>query len=172
MRDTELTPEYWNDHYSKYYSKSRAHLDIITGYCQQYHTTPSILDIGCGPGELYKKFHPDHYSHYTGIDSSTKAISLIEPGTKAYFKVADARTWRPTTKYDIIILCETLYFFKDPLAIFNKYKAHLKPNGTIITSIYQFSETKELYPTLKKAHSPKNSTTVKQNGKKFIISAF
>lgn len=82
-----------------------------------------MLDIGCAAGafiELMSTRFPE--AHYTGFDVSQELIELAKnklPEPNHKFIVADALTFFPEVKYEVIIASGVLSIFEDfeePLA--------------------------------------------------------
>lgn len=73
----------------------------------------NAIDIGCGPGILTQRF-ATYCDHILGIDFSTRAISLAKERCKddsrIAFAVGDIRDFKHTTKYDLLICAEILYY--------------------------------------------------------------
>ena len=76
----------------------------------------NAIDIGCGPGILTQRFAA-HCDHILGIDFSSRAISLAKERCRddkhVSFAVGDIRNLKLSTKYDLLICAEILYYM-DP----------------------------------------------------------
>lgn len=62
-------------------------------------------------------------TRYDGLDS--------RPGPDVDI-VADGRTWKPKTPYDIVVTCETLEHTDDPQSLLATAQAALKPGGLLL----------------------------------------
>lgn len=98
----------------------------------------SILDLGCGQGNLYKYLQDDKSINYLGVDISIsaidKAIELFREAQK--FVCMDLCKYEPQIHYDFIIFNESLYYLEMPIAIIKRYKKFLTPKGRIIISMW------------------------------------
>jgi 2-polyprenyl-3-methyl-5-hydroxy-6-metoxy-1,4-benzoquinol methylase len=117
------------------------HYLIIVGYVlhfrQKNGRVPTVLDIGCGHGQLYKYLATTGDYDYTGIDISSKAIEqakLLSDNKK--FIATDFDSWTTDSAYDMIIFNESLCYAKNPMATICKYIACLNNNGVVIVSMY------------------------------------
>ena len=105
----------------------------IVGYMSQ-HAGGDFLDVGCGAGELFRRFAAYPHRRYVGIDISAVATSKCPPA--ATFIAADADIYEPEGHFDVIVFNDTLYYLKDPLASLHRYARHLKDDGIMIVSNY------------------------------------
>lgn len=113
---------YWND---------------ITKYCNYFsHESLSVLEIGCGTGEL---IHEIKGNRKVAIDFSEKMIEIASSRFKdVEFHVMDAGNLQLTEKFDLIILSNVIGFFEDILAVFKELKKVSHPNTKIIITYYNF----------------------------------
>lgn len=111
------------------------------GYCSAKKKVPdSLLDIGCGPGDLtleFAKLHPD--IPVTGIDTSAEMLALAGERENLTFKqisVTDV-----TDRYDRIISSLALHHFHDPMDFWNSIK-RINPRDVYIIDLVR-PETEE-----------------------------
>jgi SAM-dependent methyltransferase len=120
---------YWND---------------ITEYCNYFsHETLSVLEIGCGSGELLQKIKG---SKKVGIDFSPamieKAQSQFPPllrrgdGGEVSFKVMAAEQIELNETFDLIILSNLIGFVDDVQAVFEQLKKVCHSRTRIIVTYY------------------------------------
>lgn len=130
---------------------------VIMGYYQCLKPGGSVLDIGCGEGILQQKIHPLSYSSYMGIDISKEAIckAAINEGETTSFSTEDAREYLPSQLYDVIVFNECMYYFDDPVSMFERYANCLNPSGIVIVSMYdsklskrQWGLLNDIYPLM------------------------
>jgi 2-polyprenyl-3-methyl-5-hydroxy-6-metoxy-1,4-benzoquinol methylase len=114
-----------------------AHYSVIVGYYAFLKPGGSVLDVGCGEGILQARLSPHGYCRYLGIDFAAGAIDQMaarrDPATE--FRVADAASFTTSEKFDVIIFNESLYYFRDPISIVERYLDFLASNGIIIVSM-------------------------------------
>lgn len=94
------------------------------------HPNKTILDIGCGTGEILKFINKD--IPYMGIDPAEKMIAELKkkfPNRNA--KVQNLESFTSTKKYDQIILLYTISTVNDLSLFLEKIKLHLASNGNV-----------------------------------------
>jgi SAM-dependent methyltransferase len=156
-RPTVFTAEEWDDQFSRgcwgylHDLDELSHHSIIAGYFSRITNEKEILDVGCGAGILASLL--PNVAHYVGIDISEAAIirarSLSIPA--ASFLVADAETFEPSRKFDMIVFNESLYYFKNPIQLIYRLSSALKPAGVIVISMYHHANTINLWRSISKA---------------------
>ncbi len=95
--------------------------------------TGSLLDVGCAEGTLLKRFCELGFD-CTGIDISKKAVLLAKQNTSALVLQADLLQFKPTKKFDVIVVSEVLQYQKEEPKFLQKIYALLKMGGTLIIS--------------------------------------
>ena len=100
----------------------------------------SIIDVGCGPGnstQVLVKRWPK--SQITGLDSST---SMIRKAKQDYpnqeWIVADALTYKPEIKYDIIFSNAVIQWIPNHVRLLTKFHEILSNNGMLAIQIPLF----------------------------------
>ncbi|WP_415374493.1 class I SAM-dependent methyltransferase [Patiriisocius sp. Uisw_017] len=105
---------------------------------------PSIMDIGSGDGVLTLRMQEVPYSYFLGLDFSKVSIekAQVRNFPNAEFKTADAITYQPEQKFDVIVFNEAFYYIPDTKKqeVLDRMIASLTQNGIIITSIYREGE--------------------------------
>ena len=114
-----------------------AHYSVIVGYYALLQPGGSVLDVGCGEGILQGRLAPHLYRRYLGIDFAASAIERVaarrDPTTD--FQVADATSFTTDQAFDVIIFNESLYYFRDPAAVVERYLEFLAGDGVAIVSM-------------------------------------
>jgi 2-polyprenyl-3-methyl-5-hydroxy-6-metoxy-1,4-benzoquinol methylase len=96
----------------------------------------SILDVGCGNGALAEELKEKSHISYTGIDISHVALQRAKQlHPKGVFICADITDPPRNQLFDIVVFAEILYYV-NIASILPQYKALLKPNGTVMVSMY------------------------------------
>jgi trans-aconitate methyltransferase len=95
----------------------------------------SILEIGCGPGQLAQAIH-DHFPQvsYCGFDFSNTAISMAKSNVPSYhFEVADALHTDLYTGYqqDLIICTEVLEHVEEDTRIIERVATGIPFIGSV-----------------------------------------
>jgi ubiquinone/menaquinone biosynthesis C-methylase UbiE len=113
---------YWND---------------ITRYCDFFiHEDYSVLEIGCGTGELLAGIKS---KTKTGIDFSEAMIAEAKTQyPELDFRVMDAENIRLDQKYDVIILSNLIGFLDDIQQVFHQLHKVCHRDTKIIITYYNF----------------------------------
>lgn len=93
----------------------------------------SVLDVGCGTGELTAIIARRNASEVLGIDYSLSAIAeakKLHARDNLLFECRDIKN--VSGRFDVIISLGTLEHFDDPLRLLKKFKQMLLPGGSII----------------------------------------
>ncbi len=113
-------------------------IELVTKYGAE---NPSIMDIGCGDGVLTVRMADLDYSYFLGLDFSKESIKRAAKKNlkNAEFETADAVTYIPKKKFDIIIFNEAYYYIHETekTNVLNRMMDSLTENGIIIVSIYR-----------------------------------
>jgi 2-polyprenyl-3-methyl-5-hydroxy-6-metoxy-1,4-benzoquinol methylase len=115
----------------------RLHNLIIAAYCARFGQDAAILDVGCGEGVLHDMVARTGYRRYVGVDISVTAIERMAPrgDSRTRFLVANAETLALQDQFDIVVLNEVLYYFRDPLAVLTRLGAMISAGGCMIISM-------------------------------------
>ena len=143
-----------------------ARLDAIIGLIAAQYANPSILEIGCGKAIMLRQMSSGGFSTFTGIDLSKVAITgaRIYETERVRFVHADMHDFVPGNRYDVIAFTESLYYSKDPAAVFARYVPYLKDGGCIIVSAFQNRYTSRLWPSIEKRWLPAFVQQVRDGG--------
>lgn len=109
---------------------------LLAGLIRESANGNSILDIGCGRGDL-QRFLPGF--SYTGIDACSSSISTAEDRDSplSTFLCVEAERWEPIGKFDVIVFNESLYYLRNFAGALSKYSGALTPGGLIAVSIFR-----------------------------------
>ncbi len=115
---------------------------VLVGYSAYFNPRGAVLDVGCGEGILFERYRPYGYSKYVGIELSEAALAQLaeSQNENTVFIKADAETYRPTELFNVIIFNEVVYYFREPLAVIERYAQALTQDGVLVVSIYQSSD--------------------------------
>jgi 2-polyprenyl-3-methyl-5-hydroxy-6-metoxy-1,4-benzoquinol methylase len=166
-----IRPETWEDNYRSSYWTYLRSLDemgrysILVGLIQRLAPHAKILDVGCGEGLLQEYLQYCPYLKYVGIDLSEEAIQQARVSRKlderTVFLQADAVGHPlPEKTFDVIVVNECLYYFKDPFAIMEKCVQALRPGGFILVSMCLDMSTKGTHDQFVQRYKTKPMTTV------------
>ena len=135
--NSNLYDDFYVKHYDKYaYGKSKTDFEFkeICYTSKPSKKNSNILDVGCGTGNLVKKFVKQGYK-IKGIDKSKSMIKKAKsnhPNCK--FNVEDALTsvnHSPNTFTHILCTYFTIYYIKNKKEFFRNAFTWLKPKGTL-----------------------------------------
>ena len=96
----------------------------------------TVLDAGCGTGELSYLIAKKGAKHVLGIDYSNEAIGVAQSSyheKNLSFECTDI-TRLKGKKFDVITTLGTLEHVDDPLAVLKKLKSMLNPGGSLIVT--------------------------------------
>ncbi|MYL49173.1 glycosyltransferase [Halobacillus litoralis] len=129
----------WNKTYFKHYSEIHYYevwkkaLAIINDIKK-----PTIIDIGCGPGQFANLLLDNDVHRYLGFDFSEEAIAIakeVNSNYKELFTVDNAYTSRVLSgNYNTVVLFEVLEHINDDLKIISKVKS----NSNVLLSVPNF----------------------------------
>lgn len=114
----------------------RVHNYTIAAYCTWFGPDAAILDIGCGEGVLHDLLARDGYRQYVGVDLSRTAIERMasRADSRTRFLVANAETLALQDRFDIVVINEVLYYFRNPMAALGRLRT-MVPDGVFIISM-------------------------------------
>lgn len=84
----------------------------------------SILDVGCAEGLISITLHDAGARLVHGIEivpDHIRTANALRSGRPISFEVADAQTYRPTRRYDIVVMLAVLHKLPDPTAACVKF---------------------------------------------------
>jgi 2-polyprenyl-3-methyl-5-hydroxy-6-metoxy-1,4-benzoquinol methylase len=114
-------------------------LQYCSGVLRVLKPDAFILEVGCGPGILMRRLRKVGYANYCGVDQSKKAIeqAKVDENETTRFEVADAETFQPLERYDVIVFNEMMFYLANPRKTFLRYAKHLRQGGVLIISMYR-----------------------------------
>ncbi len=170
-RGVSFSPQAWDDQYREQHwsylngSSERARYEAIAGCVQALDSKAAILDVGCGEGILGRILSPGSHSRYVGVDVSGVAIDLAraKADARSSFHHADAESWNPSERFDVIVFNESLYHFHDPVSALRKYEMALNPGGVFIVCMYSTGgHTSRLWADVLRAYRCSSATRLQQ----------
>lgn len=118
-----------------------------------------ILDIGCGPGQLYD-YAKDRYSEVYGIDLAPTAVRAARRrGMKARKFDLNAAKKMPfnSNSFDSVVCLDVIDYMKDPDFIIKEISRVLRKNGTLILSFPNVRAISRLYSLAVRGRFPRTS---------------
>lgn len=109
----------------------------ITRYCNYFsHEINSVLEIGCGTGDLIHEIKGDRK---VGIDFSEKMIEIARNRFRDVdFHVMAAEDIQLSEKFDLIIISNLIGFVDDVQGVLSQLKKVCHSNTKIIITYYNF----------------------------------
>lgn len=124
--DRSYHEHYRDSHYYVHWAKVEFLLRNVPG---------TILEIGCGPGQLAHMLEDLGYTDYVGFDFSEKAIEIAKTRSKQSFFVGDAREHDNYQRdYTTVVCLEVLEHVNDDLQIVK----NVKPGTFCVFSVPNF----------------------------------
>ncbi len=89
-----------------------------------------VLEIGCGSGSLCGRLARLGFSgRYTGLDIGDRFDHAIVPGFEKQFILADATTWAPADRFDLIVSVSALEHIPDDVRVIAQARTWLRSGG-------------------------------------------
>lgn len=130
----------WNPHQYEKYKDQRAQpfFDLL----KMIHPVsgPSVVDLGCGTGELTRVLHEKLGAAKTlGIDSSEKMLEKSKQHVTAHlqFQNQDLRSFVPDEKFDLVFSNAALQWVEHHENFFPRIFEWLKPHGQVAVQVPQ-----------------------------------
>ena len=119
----------------KYRSRRSYYWDSITNYCNYFiHPDDSVLEVGCGTGELIGKVNG---KNKVGIDFCEALIKqAIEAQPQVEFHIMEAENITLTRTFDVVIISNLIGFIDDVELVFNQIRKVCTPRTRIIVTSY------------------------------------
>lgn len=114
-------------------------IDVLARLRRSLSDSPSLLDIGCGRGQVASAARRLTY-RVTGIECHPDALEAARDRVDELlpFDLADKKTVKAALderKFDVILFACVLEHIPDPLSVLRFYRAFLKPDGRIVVSL-------------------------------------
>jgi SAM-dependent methyltransferase len=139
---------------------------VVAAYCRKFAPGGSVLEVGCGEGILLEHLGRDFRADFTGIDISPVAVdrarALQDDG--ADFYCADAESFEPARKFDLVVFNEMLYYLDDPLGVVPRYEDALSDDGYFIVSMFSTSATRHVWKGLQRRYDVVAHATIGTQG--------
>lgn len=120
----------------------RSHHMVLLGYVLGQGEPKKILDVGCGTGGLLDRARKFALGGYTGIDISEAAVNTARERFRdvnirfpIVFETADFESFEKPVAYDVIIFNESISYARNPLAVMERFRRHLRPGGFFLVSL-------------------------------------
>lgn len=126
---------------------------VSRAFAQNNSTGKSILDIGCGTGELAIRLAQDGYA-VSGVDLSEEMLivateKMVKNQVDITFFQQDMRSLSGLGQYDMIILfCDSLNYLTtkdDVIHTFKNVSNHLADNGLFLFDVHSVFKMKQLF---------------------------
>jgi 2-polyprenyl-3-methyl-5-hydroxy-6-metoxy-1,4-benzoquinol methylase len=110
---------------------------IILGHLLRRANPASLLDVGCGSGQLLQFVSHAKLAGYVGVDISEEAITQARDRgfDKATFCAGTAESYTPDRTFDVIVFNEVVFYLKDPRTVLERYQTYLEPAGLLLVSM-------------------------------------
>lgn len=95
-----------------------------------------VLEVGCGLGGLTRALAAEG-AEVTGIDISSHAVAQAAPAARATFEVADALSYRPAGKFDLVLALAVFEHFgaKERAKFLRRARGWLAPGGRLVLHV-------------------------------------
>lgn len=98
-------------------------------------SAPSVIDLGCGTGELTRQLHDRLQAKSTlGIDISQNMLGKTSEfaGNGLRFELADIQTYRASEPFDVVFSNAAVHFvLADQKEVFGRFYEMLRPGGQL-----------------------------------------
>ena len=138
-----------NNDYSSHYSDSRYLFLWEKVISELRNKKLSVLDLGCGPGQLAHLFFDRGYRNYLGVDFSEEAIKKAKNFSTQKFIIRDINRLNfVNLNYDVYLLIEVLEHIDDIYILkkipFGKKILITVPDFASVGHVRYFSDIKEV----------------------------
>jgi 2-polyprenyl-3-methyl-5-hydroxy-6-metoxy-1,4-benzoquinol methylase len=104
-------------------------------FLARIHPGESVLDVGCGKGELAYDLAERGGARVTGIDTSPDALEFARSrfaSERLELLQADALTWTPPHPFDVVVLSNVLEHIADRVLLLERLVALARPSRMLI----------------------------------------
>jgi ubiquinone/menaquinone biosynthesis C-methylase UbiE len=121
----------------------------------------SVLEIGCGTGQVAKRFISEGYD-YTGIDISNEMLNIARETLPAeHFHLMDMREIALDKQFDVVLITARSISYlitnTDVLSAFRSIQKVCKPGGFLI---FDFIDAKTFIPQIQKGDTVVHEVTI------------
>jgi len=121
----------------------------VNWLCSQLAPGAQVLDLGCGPG-FYTQLLAKRDFCCTGVDFSPASITYAQQqaqtaGLDIDYQLLDVRSYRPTKKFDFIMMTFgelNVFSAADAKNLLKHCANWLMPNGKLVVEVHSFDEVK------------------------------
>jgi SAM-dependent methyltransferase len=95
----------------------------------------TVLDVGCGKGELAHDLAERAGANVTGIDVNAEALAFARsrfPSERLELVEADARTWEPGRSFDVVVLSNVLEHVEDRVGLLTRLTSLARPSRLLL----------------------------------------
>ncbi|MGH9686310.1 MAG: class I SAM-dependent methyltransferase [Candidatus Acidiferrales bacterium] len=112
------------------------HFDLIA---QEIAGATSILDVGCGTGNLLERFASRPNCHRLGIELNPSAARVARTAAQCEILEQPFETFRADREFDVITMINVFSHLSSFDAMFRSLHAALAPNGRVILRTTEMS---------------------------------
>jgi len=122
---------------------------VLGEYLHRACPSPSILDVGCGPGLLRERIQGAPFDRYVGVDVSAEAIRRAQhlADERTAFLVGNPAA-APGGPFDVVVCNEVLYYLDDIAAFLAALGPVMAPGGHLLTSNWRHPGDRRLHTML------------------------
>lgn len=150
--DSQYRTGHW-DHFTT--TDEMPRYAIIASHIRNHPAPPSVLDVGCGYGQLMKQVEPSSISRYLGIDLSSEAIerAKLHSHPNVSFATGNFEDWQADARFDLIVFNDTLYYARHPVAVLDRYADMLEDRGALIVAMYRHRNTMVIWRNIARRYA-------------------
>jgi SAM-dependent methyltransferase len=104
-------------------------------FVERVHPGESVLDVGCGKGELAHDLVVRARASVTGIDVNTASLDFARShftSDRIEFVEADARSWEPDRSFDAVVLSNVLEHIEDRIGLLRRLATAARPKRFLL----------------------------------------
>jgi trans-aconitate methyltransferase len=158
-KERYFSAEKWDSQWSSGYDLNKTQEDAryatLMALMRRYEGEGPLLDVGCGDGLLEERYRQFSQIEVVAFDYSAAAIEQANarqlPGVS--FLCADSRTFRPSRKFSMVVLNESLYYVDDYLGLMKTLSDSLASQGVILVSMHEGAIPNRIWKNLLRTHA-------------------